>query len=107
MMSILPIKALTKESANKLMVQLVNECIAEPEEPYNSNYAREKLAKIRQAIKVLELYIIHQEHQEITSRVEEIEQLITSIDDATLDIKEERWAEIWAERRENEAANNA
>jgi len=93
MTSISQIKGLTKESANRLMVQLVNECIAEPEEPYNSNYAREKLARIRQAIKVLELYIIHQEHQEIASRVEEVEQLITSIDDSTLDIRTELLAE--------------
>ena len=83
------IKGLTKESANKLMVQLLNECIAPMEEPYNSNYAREKLARIRQAIKVLELYIIHQEYQEVLSRVEKIEKLITSIDDVTLDIRTE------------------
>lgn len=93
-----PIKALTKESANKLMVQLVNECIAEPEEPYNSHFAREKLARIRQAIKVLELYVVHQEYQEVLSRVEEVEQLITSIDDSTLDIRTKLL---------EEAANNA
>ena len=93
MTSISQIKGLTKESANKLMVQLVNECIAEPEEPYNSNYARDKLARIRQAIKVLELYILHQEHQAIASRVEGIENLITSIDDVTLDIRTELRAE--------------
>lgn len=95
---ILPIKALTKESANKLMVQLVNECIAKPEEPYNSNYAREKLARIRQAIKVLELYIVHQEYQEVLLKVEEIEEFITQIDNATLDIRTKLL---------EEAANNA
>jgi len=88
-----PIKALTKESANILMVQLVNECIAPLEEPYDSKYDRAKVTRIRQAIKVLELYIIHQEYQEVLSRVEEVEQLITSIDDSTLDIRTELRAE--------------
>ncbi|WP_440950286.1 hypothetical protein [Methanosphaerula subterraneus] len=98
-----PIRALTKESANKLMVQLVNECIAPLEEPYDSKYDRAKVTRIRQAIKVLELYVTHTEYQEVLSRTREIERLITSIDTVTHDIKEE----IWAERQANEAADNA
>lgn len=84
-----PVIKLDRKSAESLMIELLNETIKPPEEPYNSNYAREKLARIRQAIKILELYILHQEHQDVLSRVEEVEQLIISIDDVTLDIRTE------------------
>jgi len=82
-----PVTKLDKKSAESLMIELLNETLKPPTEPYNSPYNRERVAMLRQSIKILEIFVLNQEWKDLEDRIWKIERTFKDIDEETSRIR--------------------
>lgn len=74
-----PLPILTSENVASVLQSLLAESTKEIAEPYNNAYNKARLAYLRQAIKVVELFIEHERFSEIESRLERLDGFVSDI----------------------------
>ena len=70
---------LTSDNVESVLQSLLAESTKEIEEPYNNQYNKVRLAYLRQAIKVVELFIEHERYNAIEKRLDHLEGFISDI----------------------------
>ena len=74
-----PLPILTSENVASVLQSLLVESTKEIEEPYDSQWNKHRLAYLRQAIKVVELFIEHERFNEIETRLERLDGFVSDI----------------------------
>lgn len=74
-----PIPPLTSENVASVLQSLLAESTKDIEEPYNSQWNKHRLAYLRQAIKVVELWIEHERYNAIEARLDVFQAFVSDI----------------------------
>lgn len=74
-----PIPPLTSDNVASVLQSLLIESTQEIEEPYNSQWNKHRLAYLRQAIKVVELWIEQERFNTIEKRLDRLDGFVSDI----------------------------